>query len=728
MTLAQSIQLEIDGAPSDLRVARLTGVERIHAPFRFELACAPMRDGGAMAEIVAEDVLAKPAKITWVLGDGAERVIEGYVEAITTTSAAHTVVVAPKLAWLEDAVDHVVFVDEDAVAIAKKVLSEHGVTADVRVTRSLPKRKQCVQLFETDLGFVRRILAEEGVALYLPLDKKDAVVFADHPSGFEDVPGLASLSVREHGGVEAAESVTGARLRRTMVSDKATLRDYLFENPKLDLTAEAATGDGARERYEFPGGYEDKQVGGELAQIRLEERTARKLVLTARTSSRALSPGYVVTLEGAAVERVNGRWLVVEVAHELADLGTGGAGDKRYEARFTAVPADEPHRPARTPAPRVAGVQTATVTAPGGVEIHTEKYGRSKVHLRWDRRRPMDDTSSAWARVLQPPTSGSLYQPRTGWEVVTGFRGPSADQPFLWGRVYNGTAVPPKSLPGTKTSTMFGSMTTPGGGSANVVLMDDTAGNEGMSFVASKNWNERTENDKASDVTADDTWSVGANRKLIVGEVHQVTVTGAQTYTVGGSRTVNLEANFLTSAASESVMVGGLRLFNIGGDYLMSCASLTRLVGAAKIETAIEHQNRLVTGMSTILVGGSWSETGVVSASVKVGGVNTEAVAGAKTIKAGKYELTVRGALSETVASRKVKAGAKITEEYKGPLAMNVGGSMKIKGADVSFKATGKITLKASGITVTMTPGEITIDGKFAGKVKSVDEGNSTYE
>lgn len=723
MSLTQTVELKIDGAPDTLRVTRLRGEERLHAPYRFEVVCAPPAEGG----LVAAAVLGHPARLSWALPDGGERVIEGAVDAVSTSPAAVTVTVVPRLALLEDCVDHVVFLDEDAVAIARKVLHEHGIDVDPRVTRTLRKRPQCVQLFESDLAFVSRILAEEGVAFYLPLDKKDLLVLADHPSGFDDVPGVSSLPVGDHAGLEAAESVTQVALRHGLVSDKLSLRDYFFEKPALDLQVDASAGPGKRERYEYPGGYEDPGLGQALAKIRLEEARGRRIVLTGRTSSRRLSPGHVITLDGAPLDEVNGRWLVLEVTHELADHGAS-EGERRYEARFSAVPAAGGHRPARRKAPRVLGVQTTTVTSAGGAEIHTEEHGRSRVHLRWDRRRPLDDTSSAWTRVLQPATTGSFFQPRTGWEELTAFSGGSADVPWLLGRVYNGAATPPKSLPGARTSTMFGSATTPGGAGANVVLMDDTAGSEGLSFLASKDFNERTENDKATDIKSDDTHSVGANRKLIVGNVHQVAVKGAQSYTVAAKRTVNLEANFNLEAASESVMIGGMRLFNVGGDYGTSSASLTRLVGAAKIETAIESQSRQVKGASTILVGGSWSQRAVLTAAVQVAGANAEVVAGAKTIKAGKYEVKVRGALSETFASRKIKAGGKINEDYTGPLTMTIGGSTKIKGADVTIKATSKLTIKASGITVVITPGNIKIDGKFDGTVKSVDDGDEKYE
>src|SRR5262249_9551113 len=152
---------------------------------------------------------------------------------------------------------------------------------------------------------------------------------------------------------------------------------------------------------------------------------------------------------------------------------------------------------------------------------------------------------------------GGLFQPRVGWEALVSFQGTSGDAPVVLGRLYNGQAPPPNGLPGDKVVSAFGTQTTPGGGSANLVAMNDTAGKEGMSFNASKDFNEKTENDKTSNVSANDTWSVGAARKLIVGQVLSVKVSAAQSYTIGGSRTVNVTSNKMINAASESVMVGG---------------------------------------------------------------------------------------------------------------------------------------------------------------------------
>src|SRR5262245_25680228 len=203
MTLAQSVQLEIDGAGATLRVMRLRGTERLHAPYAYDLLCGPERPGDPAPLLPIADLVGKPAKIAVSLPDETERVIEGLVDTISASSAAYSVTIVPKVALLADAADYLVFLDEDAAERAKQVLSEHGIDADVRVARSLTKRPQRVLAFETRLDFVSRILAEEGIAWYLPVDKKDVLILTDRTTGFEDTPGLDSLAVRERSAAEA---------------------------------------------------------------------------------------------------------------------------------------------------------------------------------------------------------------------------------------------------------------------------------------------------------------------------------------------------------------------------------------------------------------------------------------------------------------------------------------------------------------------------------------------
>ncbi|MFO0759562.1 MAG: type VI secretion system tip protein TssI/VgrG [Byssovorax sp.] len=725
--MTRTYELTIEGASFDARVHRVRGREQIHAPFRFEVTFEPLSDGAATA-IDPKALLTQKASLSWGLPDGGTRTVEGYVEEIESFNDGIMVAIAPKIAFLDEAIDHRVFLEKDALEIIEAVLSEHGITVDARVDRALPKRAQCVQAFESDLDFVLRLAAEEGATLYLPYASADGVVLTDQPSGYDDVEGAPTFQVRQGGGLnETAESVFDTALHHATVPDKVTLRDYNFEKPLLDQTASADAGSSAREVYEHPGGYGEPSLGATLAQIRLDQLRAERTTLTGKTTSGRLAPGHVIELSDPDRGLLTGRWLLLAVKHEGDDYSTTGEEGRRYTATFTAVPADASYRAPRRPAPTFGGVQTGTITGAPGSEIHTEQHGRVKVHLRWDRLSPNDDTSSTYVRVVMPPTSGGFFLPRTGWEELLMFQDGSPDTPYAVGRLMNGQAPPGSSLPGKKVVSAFGTATTPGGGSANLIAMDDTAGNEGMTFNASKDWNERTENDKTTTVTANDSSSVGASRKLIVGQVLSVTVGGAQSYTIGGSRTVNTTSNMLIGSASETVMIGGLRTFNIGGDYKTGASSLTRLVGGAKAETAIESIVRSVTGAQTVLIGGSWRTVAGVSHNVGVTGAATELVAGAKSIKASKYALNVKGAYNETLASRSVTAGGDVGEQFAAAASYNVGASATLKGSEITIKATAKITIKAGGVTITITSGAIKIDGDFKSSVESNDAGDQTY-
>jgi type VI secretion system secreted protein VgrG len=722
MTTLPLVRLHVDASPLRWRVASVRGTERVHDGFEFRVLAEPVVDDVVIEDVDIETVVTKSARLSWTLDDHTERTVAGIVEEIRQTVRHFELVIVPRVRQLADAVDHRVFVDTDALTIATTVLSEHGVDIVPRVARALPKRSQCVQAFESDLAFVSRILAEEGVTWFVSPAAPDGLVATDRNTGFDRVD--TEVPVVDQAGMIAGRSAFRLRLERRVVTDKAALGDYNFEAPDLHLAAES----GVRpdlEAYEFPGGFRDNALGRTLAEIRLEERRVGAVVLRGQTNARDLSAGCIVTLRSVLAD-VDGEWLVTEVTHEGSNREPEDDGHP-YLAHFVAVPASTPYRPARSPAPRMRGVQHATTTGPQGQEIHTEAHGRVKALLRWDRRGPRDHRSSAWTRSMQPPTSGAMFLPRVGWEVLVGFSGTSADQPLVLGRLYNGLAGPPSTLPGNKVVSAFGTRTTPGGGSANLVEMNDSAGGEGMAFKASKDFNERTENDKVTVIAANEHATVGGNRRLSVGEVHGIDVAGAQNHHVGGSRDLNVNANMAIAAGSESISISGARSFKVGGDYSIGCSTLTRFVGAAKAELDIEHETREVGGASTVIVGGTWNAVGGVHASVAVGGASAELVGGAKKVVTGKYYLGVKGATTMNVGAWSIDSAAAYNLGFGAAGTLSAKGSASVKGADIVIAAESKLTIKASGITIEMTPGAVKISGKFDGSVGSVDEGSEKY-
>src|SRR6202044_3492652 len=106
--------------------------------------------------------------------------------------------------------------------------------------------------------------------------------------------------------------------------------------------------------------------------------------------------------------------------------------------------------PRITPKPMVQGPQTAIVCGKSGEEIWTDKYGRVMVKFHWDRHSNADENSSCWIRVSQIWAGkgwGGIFIPRVGQEVIGEFLEGDPDRPIITGRVYNGDAMPPYTLP-----------------------------------------------------------------------------------------------------------------------------------------------------------------------------------------------------------------------------------------------------------------------------------------
>ena len=719
--MTAAFQLSIDGAPR-LSVQAFEAFERSHegGHARVVARVAPGEEGrlepDALLGARATLEIAKEGSLRDV-----PRRFHGIVDRVELSQEGATFTLVPRLMPLADGSDHRVFLDQDSVSIAEELLLDAGLSLDIRVAERPGPRLQCVQAFEPALAFVRRILAEDGVSLWVEHgESEDVVVFGDSGGACLDLPGGAALRFRPSGGLAGEEAVTDAELLHSFAHDGAAVADFDPDHPAVDQSA--SVGEARYALFAYPGRHRSPEEGKARAGLLLERSQTEGLRLRARTTCRHVAVGFVIELTEAPRDSLNGRYRVLEVRHRGQDFGAGSAGDLRYEAELIAVPADRPGRPSCERPRGLGGLQTMTVTGPKGGEIHTDAAGRIKARFRWDRLSPADDTASAWVRPMQPALSGGFFLPRAGWEVLVGFRSDpvaTGDTPLELGRLMNGEAPPPEGLPGQKVRSNWGTRSSPGGGKENQLRFDDAAGSEGMHLGASKDYSERTENDKGVTVTADETNEVGANHVNAVTLQQVIAVKGAQTYVVGANREVTTVGALGITAASEAVMVGGVRSFKVGGDFETKAASLSRIVGAAEDVVAIQETNRHVTGVSSIAVGATWAEVGGVAASTGVLGASSLTVAGPLSIRGSNVSINATTLTESYAGAYRGHAGSKLTVEAPS-IKVKAGGALKAKGAHVFFKATSQIVVKAGGVTITIKPGSIKVKGKLKGNSKSV--------
>jgi type VI secretion system secreted protein VgrG len=731
----RDVTLQVVGADWAWTVDRLLVQERLGASFQASVGCSAAESDVPVSSAKLRSLVGAQATLTLPPdASGACRVLVGLVDSVERSAVAIALVIVPVGMPKLSSVDYHVDLAKDAVSIAAAFLSAASYTVENKVTRVVPPRDQSVQAFETGQSYVDRLLAEEGVVWFSDPTDATKIVLVDAPAGHPRHPGTfdaiegRGLLTRTTG----VEAIFEPRVRRRLRTSKVTLRDWNFEKPAVDLTVSSDAGKKLTlERYEYRGGYDDVALGKAIAAFRLAGHRRDALTLEAATPCTTIAPGQVLTVASSRPD-LAGDWLVTQVVLGLEDWSAAEAStatDSRaaMTARFEAVPAVPGTRPPVPATLRRPGIQTMTVTGPSGSEIHPDEHCRIKTLHRWDREHRLDDGSSSWQRVTQPAMPGSMLVPRTGWEVIAAYFGRSAEAPFILGRLDTGKAPPPASLPAQQVVSSFGSSTTPGGGSFNGVAFSDTAGGEGMNLTASAAYNERTANDKATDVVAGCTSTIGANHTLTVGTGHEVVVGGAHSQTISGSRTENVTSNIGIVAGSEKVGIGGARMFNIAGNQDITCNVLGRLVGAAKLITAIESVSTKVAGAMAVNVGGAVDQTSAASHDVTVAGLCEEVVAGIKSITcAGAYEMQVRATVTETYGSRTVTAGENVTEHADGALSVTSKAAADMKGANVSFKG-ANVTLKAGGITVSITPSKVTVDGNYKSSQSSVNDSEEKY-
>ncbi|MGZ3419344.1 MAG: type VI secretion system Vgr family protein [Polyangiales bacterium] len=504
--------------------------------------------------------------------------------------------------------------------IIAKVLEDHGIASDGvqwKLSETHPKRTYCVRYEESSFDFIARLCEEEGIYFYseLPSGQESAVlVFADDSSAAPPITGDSSLPYRRREGFDQRDDViTEIAQQRRVVPGKVVLRDYNFEKPALDLTSTVESDvETDLELYDFPGCYETPADGKFLARVRLEAEQAARRTVTIESDCTRVQIGHLLTIVDAEELGETGEYLVTEAEHILREAGLDGGGGYHSRARLLTKSAKY-RLPQVTPKPRIEGPQTAKIVAPDGSpdqEIHTDKHGRAKVKFHWDLGPETNDKASCWMRVGQLQSSGSMYLPRIGWEVVVQFLEGDPDRPVVTGKLYNGALMPPYKLPEGRTRTAIQSLSTPGGGGMNEIRLEDKAGGEEIAISAQYDTNIVAANNKTKNVGNNETQSVGVNASTKVGANQTVKITqgfqrtiGAdQTVTVGGNRKVEVNAVSGRTAGGSSTTTVGANHFEMVGNPLEGLIQVAaeKAVAAAAAEAMAAAQGAAGAAMAKV--------------------------------------------------------------------------------------------------------------------------------
>jgi len=687
------LEFVIDGLAGPTRVIALDGREEISRPFLFDIRAVFAEPDGGVAWLID-----RPARLT-IKGPSGTRHFHGLIGhaergATQSDGIEHHLSLVPSLWRLAHRQTSRIFQELTLPEVVTSVLNEAGLDGSFgfALDGSYDPEETLVQYQESDFDFVSRLTEEAG--LYYAVAHQDGqhrIVFGDGELGRLPPPGGGTLVAPYRlGGGQAREEVTAFRQGDGLRSGKVALREFDFETPASYLDAEAT---GARfadlAHFSYPGRFESENEGQVLAARRLEGYVAEAQAHFGESTVLRLLPGSVFTLKGYPRRDSAGDYLVVRVVHRLRSKGA--EEPLGYENSFACLPADLPFRPERsTPRPAAPGLQSATVVGQSGEEIHVDEFGRIKVQFHWDRLGTNDEHASAWLRVAQPWAGagwGALFLPRVGQEVVVAFLHGDLRRPIVLGGLYNERNMPRFALPEHRTRSGFVSKSTPNGRGGNELIFEDKAGAEELILRAQKDLNLTVGNDSGVEIANDEHHGVGHHRSRTVGVSETIQVGADQSVTVGGAKTESVAGNRTeTVGINASETVGAGMELTVGGAYKVTVgAMLTQQITGAQVENVGSNRTLTVGADLTHQIGGDMTQQAAGDWHLRVGRDADETVAKS-------YRLRARTVSIEAQDQLALKCG-------RAQIVLKKNGDIDIKGADISIKGSGNVTIKGRKVT-----------------------------
>ncbi|UJQ38544.1 type VI secretion system tip protein VgrG [Aeromonas caviae] len=603
-------------------VAEFALDEALNRPFNLRLELA-----SAQPDIDVGTVLDQPCELmVWYSGELQRRVC-GVVSDFAQGDSGfrrtrYQLMVQPALWRLSLRQNSRIFQGQKPDEILSILLQEHGITDYAFALKNEhTKREYCVQYRETDLDFVNRLAAEEGMFYFHEFEQgKHRIVFADDAAALTAGPELFfNLGNRS---LEQGPYVRQFHYREAVRPSDVELKDYSFKTPAYGLSHQKQGTELEHQRdtyqhFDYPGRYKADPSGKAFVQHRLDALRNDAVAGQAKSNCAALLPGQSFSLTEHPNGSLNTDWQVVRIQHTglqpQALEEEGGSGPTIYHNEFGVVKASTTWRarigsPEAPHKPMVDGPQIAMVVGPDGEEIYCDEHGRVKLQFPWDRYGSSNDQSSCWVRVSQGWAGGQYGMmgiPRIGHEVIVSFLEGDPDQPIVTGRTYHATNRPPYELPANKTRTVLRTETHQGEG-FNELRFEDQAGKEEIYIHGQKDLNVLIENDAVWHIKHDEHSDIDNERVTRIKSNDHLTVNGEKRDHIKADYSLTVDASLHQKLGQSLLVEAGQEVhIKVGDKLVLEAGSEITLKGGGSFVKVDPSGIKLVGPAIKLNAGGS---------------------------------------------------------------------------------------------------------------------------
>jgi type VI secretion system secreted protein VgrG len=482
------------GLPESIAVEQFTGREAVNELFCFDVdALSPCADLD-LSLFIGEELT-----VGLLQPDGGRRAWHGICTESSWLGADGGVAryrlrLEPALALLALRRDSYVFQDKNARDIVTELLADYPqVRFDFDVTQALAARPICTQYRESDLEFLVRLLASEGLSWRFEHDPVQDDGRGDHDQSRHrlvifDSRAKAPLTpggdtIRFHGvrATERDDAIDEFRGRRRVAANAVSISSW----DPAQLLAPAAEQQSNLDAGELPvlpvydGSGEciatESGAADQHSQLMLQALELDNKVFEGAGAVRRLAAGHAfqLTQHERYPDGENG-FTALWVRHEarnnfqtgIASGAKGAIEDGTYRNTFACVRDVVAIVPRSTAAPHACtalGPQTAIVVGLADSASTTTRDHQVRIQFAWQRGAnanpgglahntddkgdaPGDETCGTWVRVaeaLAGPNWGTQFTPRIGTEVLVDFIEGDIDRPVVVAQLYTGADPPP---------------------------------------------------------------------------------------------------------------------------------------------------------------------------------------------------------------------------------------------------------------------------------------------
>ncbi|MFP9496808.1 type VI secretion system tip protein TssI/VgrG, partial [Pectobacterium brasiliense] len=213
-----------------------------------------------------------------------------------------------------------IFQAQKPEVIIGTLLEESGITDYAFALRyEHAQREYCVQYRESDLAFITRLAAEEGLYFFHEFEEgKHRVVFADDAGALVKGPELFFNLATQ--GLSEGEYVRRFRYAEAVSTAEVALKDYSFKTPAYGLLHSKMSGELAHQResyqhYDYPGRFKQDPSGKAFTNYRLDALRANAMTGSGESNAAMLMPGSSFTLTEHPNPTLNAVWQLVAITH-----------------------------------------------------------------------------------------------------------------------------------------------------------------------------------------------------------------------------------------------------------------------------------------------------------------------------------------------------------------------------------------------------------------------------